>query len=84
MRMMVSITFNPADRAQIMPLAPQERARIAELREVGRLETLYLAADGSRGWLVFRGDDEAAVQRDMESLPHRHFVRGVTYTPLRD
>ncbi len=84
MRMMVSFTFDPADREQITPLAPQARERITELREAGRLDALYLAANGANGWLVFRGDDEGAMRRDAESLPHRPFMRGMTYTPLRD
>lgn len=58
---------------EVMALFPAEAARVAELQAQGTLESLYVAADFSRAWLVLQGESPEVVQQAVESLPLYRF-----------
>ena len=83
-RFMVSFVYRDGTTGEdILPLVPDEQARVKELREQGLVEELFLAADRSRGWFVMQGDSEDAVSEATASLPLSKFWE-VTNTPLFD
>jgi muconolactone delta-isomerase len=73
MKVMVTMTFDPARRAEIVALIPAERVRVEELRAQGALEAIHIAAAQNRVWLVVRGDTLEEARGAIESLPlHRY------------
>lgn len=84
MRFMVSFVFkNGTTSEDIQSLAPDERARVKELREQGIVEELFVAEDMSRGWFVMQGESEDVVRRATASLPLFRFWE-VSNTPIFD
>jgi muconolactone delta-isomerase len=85
MQFMASITFDPADQAQIERRVPEEQTRVRELQQRGMLNALYIP-DGTGApanlWVIFEGDSQAAVQQVVESLPLYPYMH-VDLTPLR-
>lgn len=69
MKVMVTMTFDPFRRAEIMQHVPAEQARIHELQAQGALDTLYIAQAGDRAWLVLNVESEEAARGIMVSLP---------------
>jgi muconolactone delta-isomerase len=69
MRMMATLTFDQSQRAAIVALIPAEQDDIRELIARGTVETVYVAADQARAWIVLRGASEAEVRHTLESLP---------------
>lgn len=74
MKMLATMSFDTARRAESSQLIPQEQARIRELTEAGTVLALYLQADLARVWLVLQGDDETAIRQAIESLPLHGFI----------
>ena len=85
MQFMASISFDPADRAEIERRVPEEQTRVRELQQQGVLTALYIP-DGAGApanlWVIFEGDSQAAVQQALESLPLYPYMR-VELAPLR-
>ena len=85
MQFMASITFDPADRAEIERRVPEEQTRVRELQHRGMLNDLYIP-DGAGApanlWVIFEGDSQADVQQVLESLPLYPYMR-VEIVPLR-
>jgi muconolactone delta-isomerase len=81
MKFMVSASFRPQDRAEILARIPAEQARIQTLREQGTVEALYLSADRLYVWLVMQGESQDQVQKDLESLPLHPYME-VAIIPL--
>jgi muconolactone delta-isomerase len=81
MRMMASITWIPGQQMEIAARVPAEQARIKELSEQGVVDSLYLAADRSRVWIVLQGKSQAEVEQALASLP-LHPYMNVELTPL--
>jgi muconolactone delta-isomerase len=71
MRYVVSFVFN---RPPDMALIPAEQARAKELEDAGQLQSVLLAADRSRGWLLMQCDSDDAVRTAVESLPLHPFM----------
>ncbi len=72
MKFMVTMSFIP--NPEIASLVPAERARVAELREAGILESLYLANDSTKAWLIMQGESREAVTEATNSLPLHKFA----------
>jgi muconolactone delta-isomerase len=72
MRFMVVCNFTPSP--EIPALIPAERARVKELMDEGKMETLYIAADQSKVWLVMQGANQAEVEEAVASLPLHRFM----------
>ena len=66
---MVTMTFDPRRRAEIVAHVPAEQARIRDLRAQGAVDALYLAEAQDRVWLVVRGETLDAVRDIVASLP---------------
>jgi muconolactone delta-isomerase len=85
MQFMASITFDPADQAEIERRVPEEQTRVRELQQQGVLNALYIP-DGAGApanlWVIFEGDSQAGVQQVLESLPLYPYMR-FHLTPLR-
>jgi muconolactone delta-isomerase len=81
MKVMVTMAFDPARRAEIMEWVPAEQARVRELRAVGMLEALYLAEAQDRVWLVLSAETEGEARRILESLP-LHAYATIDLAPL--
>lgn len=82
MRFMVEMRFHADDPAAMRALIPAEQAHVRELTEQGTLHGLYLAADGSRGWMVMQGDSEENIQQLLADFPSRPYMK-VEIVPLR-
>jgi muconolactone delta-isomerase len=83
MKYLVTSTFNQLPTDAILALVPAEIARGKELDAQGIRLKLYVAADQSSAWQIYRGDSEADVRKAIESLPLHPFV-ATTITPLAD
>ena len=79
--MMVTMTFDPARRAEIVAHVPAEQVRIRELTGQGMVEALYIAQAQDRVWLVLRGETEEDVRQAVASLP-LHAYATVELVPL--
>jgi hypothetical protein len=77
MRYMVTLGFDikPGEKAEAMALVPREQAHVAELRERGIVEVMYLSADRAHVWLVMHGESQAAVERELSGFPLFRFMR---------
>ena len=72
MRFMVTLTPKPDHEDAIRQLVGAEQQRVAEVRQAGALEQLYVHRP-SRAWLVLVADSAAEAGRIVASLPlHRH------------
>jgi muconolactone delta-isomerase len=78
---MVTMTFDPSRRAEIVAHLPAEQARIRELRAQGAVDALYLADAQDRVWLVVRGETLDAARDIVASLP-LHAYATVELAPL--
>ncbi|GGA14291.1 hypothetical protein GCM10008018_68950 [Paenibacillus marchantiophytorum] len=82
MRFIVYLKIDPATpKEEIAKLLPAERARVAELKEQGILETLYLSHTMMDIWGIFAGDSLEVVQSAVQSLPFYKFMTA-EYTQL--
>jgi muconolactone delta-isomerase len=76
MRYMVSFTFIPSHQAEISALIPNERAHVKVLRENGIIEELYLSNEsGGRGWIVMKGESQAAIEKELEGFPLHPYMK---------
>jgi muconolactone delta-isomerase len=69
MKIMVTMTFDPSRRAEIMQHIPAEQIRVRELQAAGTLDALYIERAGNHAWLVLNVAGEEEAHRVMESLP---------------
>lgn len=70
MRYMVSITFVSGHQSEITALLPDEKAYVQALREKGTVEDVYLSHEnGSRAWIVMKGESREEIQRVLEAFP---------------
>jgi muconolactone delta-isomerase len=83
MKVMATMTFDPARRAEIVAHIPAEQARVRELVSEGALEALHLARRQDRAWLVLNVDSEDDANRIMASLP-LHAYASIDLAPLAD
>jgi muconolactone delta-isomerase len=85
MQFLASITFDPADQAEIERRVLEEQTRVRELQQQGLLKALYIpdgAGAPSNLWVIFESDSQAAVQQVLESLPLYPYMR-LELVPLR-
>ncbi len=76
MRYMVSFTFSPGHQAEISALIPNEQAHVKVLREKGTIEELYLCYEnGGRGWIVMKGESQAAIEKELEGFPLHPYMK---------
>jgi muconolactone delta-isomerase len=78
---MVTMTFDPSPRAEIVAHVPAEQARIRYLRAQGAVDALSIAEAQDRVWLVVRGHTLDAVRDIAASLP-LHAYATVELAPL--
>lgn len=83
MRFLVESTFQSQPTPEILALIPAEIAYGRQFDERRIRERLYVAADNSRAWQIFRGDSIAAVQAIVASFPLAPFL-ATTITALAD
>jgi muconolactone delta-isomerase len=69
MRFLVEMALSAPPTPEIMALLPAETARGRELDAQGIREHLFIAADNSRAWQVFRSDSHAALEGIIQSFP---------------
>src|SRR5579864_526395 len=73
----------PGRQDAIAAHVPAEQAHVKALIEQGVVETGYLAADRSGGWMVLRGESQDHVRQTMSLLPLYPFME-LKLTPLLD
>jgi hypothetical protein len=83
MQWMVRFTFVEGQQEAIAARVPAEQAHVRTLIEQGLMETGYLTADRSGGWMVLRGESEDQVRQTMATLPLYPYFK-LEYTQLRD
>jgi muconolactone delta-isomerase len=80
---MVEGTLKHAHTAETLALIPAEVARGEELDRQGVRAGLYVAADFSKAWQVYRLPSADEVERVLRSFPLHPHLR-YTITPLAD
>lgn len=83
MRFLVEMALNVPPTPAIMALIPVETARGLELDAQGAREHLFLAADNSRGWQVFRADSRDEAESLVQSFPFAPYST-ITITALAE
>jgi muconolactone delta-isomerase len=83
MRFLVETTFNQAPTPDILALIPAEVERGMALDAQGIREQLYIAADQSRAWQIYRGETAESVRAIVATFPLYPFLN-VTITPLAE
>ena len=83
MRFMLKTTWKQPLDEKMMALLPAEEARADELAEQGIMEALYLPADQSGAWTVWRCESHNQVQKIAQTLPLYKFLN-FEITPLED
>lgn len=83
MRFLVEMSLKVQPAPAIMALIPAETARGLELDAQGVREHLFLAADNSRGWQVFRADSRDGVESVVQSFPFAQYST-ITITALAE
>jgi muconolactone delta-isomerase len=83
MRFLVEMAFKHAPTPELFALLPAEMEYGATLDKRGIREALYLAADRTGAWQVFRGEDAAAVEKVVRGFPLYGFWN-VKISPLAE
>lgn len=83
MRFMLKATWNQPFDETMQALLPAEEARADELAEQGIMEALYLPADQSGAWSVWRCESHDQVREIARTLPLYKFLN-FEITPLED
>ena len=81
MTFLVESQFTSVPTADILALVPTESARGAELDAEGVRLHLFVAADQSRAWQVYRSDSLTELQQILATFPLYQYVT-TTITPL--
>ena len=81
MMFLVESQFTAVPTADVLALIPAESARGAELDAEGVRLHLFLAADRSKAWQIYRADSLAELQQILASFPLHQYVT-TTITPL--
>jgi hypothetical protein len=81
---MVAFNFIQEQQEAMAAHVPAEIAHVNMLREQGVVETVYLAADRSGGWIVLHGESPDRVRQTMSTLPLYPFMELQQTTPLLD
>jgi muconolactone delta-isomerase len=69
MRFMVRFVHREPQSDAVRALLPAERDRVREMKAEGTIENLYLATDGSNGWIAMQASTLAQLQTALKSLP---------------
>ena len=83
MRFMLKATWKQPVDETVTALLPAEEARADELTAQGMMEALYLPADQSGAWSVWRCESHSQVQEIAQTLPLYNFLN-FEITPLED
>ena len=83
MRFLVESQFTAVPTADILALIPAESTRGAELDSEGVRLHLFVAADQSKAWQVYRAASLAELQQILATFPLHQYVM-TTITPLAD
>ena len=83
MTFLVESHFTAVPTADILALIPAESARGAELDSEGVRLHLFVAADQSKAWQVYRAASLAELQQILATFPLHQYVI-TTITPLAD
>ncbi len=83
MRYLVETMLNQAPTPEILALIPAEAEYGRTLDMVGIREQLFVAADHSRAWQIYRGETPESVRAIVATFPLFPFLK-VTITPLAE
>jgi muconolactone delta-isomerase len=83
MTFLVESQFTAIPTADILALIPAESARGAELDTEGVRLHLFVAADQSKAWQIYRTDSLEELQQILASFPLHQYVTTMI-TPLAD
>ena len=83
MTFLVESQFKTLPTADILALIPAESARGAELDAEGVRLHLFVAADQSKAWQIYRAESLAELQQILATFPLHQYVK-TTITPLAD
>jgi muconolactone delta-isomerase len=81
MMFLVESQFTAVPTADILALIPAESARGVALDAEGVRLHLFIAADRSKAWQIYRADSLAELEQILASFPLHQYVR-TTITPL--
>jgi muconolactone delta-isomerase len=69
MKTLVSISFVKGQQEAIAARMPAEQAHVQRLLAEGAIQTIHIAADRSRVWLVMPGESPEQIQQTLAALP---------------
>ncbi|MCE7981142.1 MAG: hypothetical protein DYG89_08120 [Caldilinea sp. CFX5] len=69
MQFLVESAFKQAPTPEVLALLPAESERGRMLDDMGVRRALYVAADQSKAWQLFKADSLAALQEIVASFP---------------
>jgi muconolactone delta-isomerase len=81
MKCLVTIRFNPQQRAEINALIPREQAHIKMLMERGIVQTLYISTDRLQIWVIMQSDSQMEVEQELQAFPLYPYMQA-EITPL--
>jgi short-subunit dehydrogenase len=71
---LVSFRFKVPVTDEIKALIPAEKARIAQLRDQNVVTQVFLAKDGTHGWLALQGQDRNTLLEQLQTLPMHDYL----------
>lgn len=78
-RWLITISFNQKPNDEMLSLIPAEQAHVRELMSQGLLETIYIASDNSKVWLVMHGETTQEIDQALTLFPmYRYFEPTIT------
>ena len=83
MKCMVTMTFVQGQQEEIATRLPAEQAHVKELLENGSMDSIHIAADRSRVWLVMNGDSLDQIRDTMNGFPLSPYTK-IEVTSLLD
>jgi muconolactone delta-isomerase len=72
---MVSIKFDPEQRASIAPLIRSEQEHVKELMTKKELEAIYISNERFAAWLVMPGNSQDEVEQALKAFPLYPYMR---------
>jgi muconolactone delta-isomerase len=83
MRSLVTVSFVQGQEEAIAARMAAEQAHVRELMEQGVIETINIATDRSRVWLVMQGESLDQVRQALTAFPLYPYMQ-LEVTPLLD
>jgi muconolactone delta-isomerase len=83
MKYMVTVSFAKENQNALAPHMAAEQAHVGDLLGKGVIESINIAVDRSRVWLVMQGESQDRIQQEMKAFPLYPYM-DLDLAPLRE